>query len=80
MFFPSYKSKSGDKNDSKDAFDTPSGLEAVLCKAEQILVLLLDSPLALVSMYNAPQSYRSCLSRRSFITAGGVGANKPYIS
>ena len=34
MFFPSYKSKSGDKNDSKDACDTPSGLEAVLCKAE----------------------------------------------
>ena len=49
-------------------------------KAEKISVLLLDSPLALVSMHNAPRSYRGRLSRRRFITAGGVGANKAYIS
>ena len=42
-FFPSYKFKSGDKNESKDACDTLSVLEAVLYKAEKISVLLLDS-------------------------------------
>ena len=79
-FFLSYKSKSGDKNESKDACDTLSGLEAVLYKAEKISVLLLDSPLALVSIHNAPRSYLGRLSRRLFITACGVGANKGYIS
>ena len=57
-FFPSYKSKSSDKNESKYACDTPSGLEAVLYKAEKISVLLLDSPLALVRMHKAAIYYR----------------------
>ena len=80
MFFSSYKSKSSDENESMDACDNPSGLEAVWDKAEKIPVLLSDSPLALVSMHNAPRSYLGRLSRRLFFTAGDAGANKAYIS
>ena len=65
-FFSSYNSKSSDENESMDACDTPSGLETVWDKAEKIPVLLSDSSLALVSMHNAPRSYRSRLSRWRF--------------